>query len=322
MIITKSIAELQSFSTDPSVLTVGNFDGVHCGHRMIIQRCIESAKRRNAKAYAVTFDPHPAHVLARPTRLKLITPLAEKLQLLQSTGLDGIAVLPFEEIRNFSASEFAGKILTGALHAVEIHEGETFRFGKNAEGDTKNLAQLGETMGFSVVAYEPMVLRSAPVSSSRIRNLISSGQLAQSRALLGRSFSVRSTPAPGRGLGHLHTVPTINLAPYTDLLPADGVYVTELKLNFDGVFRSFRGVSNAGNRPTFGADSYAVETYLFDFEPLPLTEETPIELTFLYRLRGEQRFNSPDALKQQIGRDVERAKRYFALCDALGATST
>jgi riboflavin kinase/FMN adenylyltransferase len=114
-------------------------------------------------------------------------------------------------------------------------------------------------------------------------------------------------------------VPTINLAPYDELLPAHGVYITTLRIGEGAEARTFRGVTNSGNRPTFGADSFAVESHLFDFEPVDLTETTPLELTFLHRLRGEQRFESPEALRAQIGKDVRRAQRYFALADALGS---
>ncbi len=137
--------------------------------------------------------------------------------------------------------------------------------------------------------------------------------MTTARALLGRPFSIRSTPAPGRGIGSRLTVPTINLAPYTELLPANGVYIT--RMNIAG--QTFNAVTNAGNRPTFGEDSYAVETYLLNYDPatnpLTLTAETPLELTFLHRLREERKFASPEALKAQIMQDVAKAKRYHHL---------
>ena len=316
MQIVHSLSELNSFPT-PSVVTIGNFDGVHCGHRMVIASVLQRARELNAQAVAVTFDPHPAHVLHTESRLPLITPLAEKLDLLEATGLDLTLVLPFtEELRHWTARHFAERVLHEALHAVEVHEGETFRFGHQAEADIAGLSQLGREFGFNVRTYEPRLARGAAISSSRIRRLIASGNLHEARALLGRSFSVRSTPASGRGYGTRYTVPTINLAPYADLMPAHGVYITTLKI---GTEQTFRGVTNIGNRPTFGADSFAVETHLFNFEPIALDETTPLELTFLRRLRPEQRFDSPEALRAQIGRDVHHALRYFALADALSA---
>jgi len=314
MQIARSIAELTAL-TGPSVVTIGNFDGVHCGHRAVIASVLDRARALNARSVAITFDPHPAHLLHTASRLPLITPLAEKLDLLAATGLDFALVLPFtEELRLWSARRFAETVLRDALHAIEIHEGETFRFGHNAEASIEGLTQLGHDLGFTVRTWQPVIARGAAISSSRIRKLIADGRLSEARALLGRCFSVRSTPASGRGYGTKYAVPTINLAPYAELMPAHGVYITTLKIGDDHLFR---GVTNIGNRPTFGADSFAVETHLFNFQPVTLTESTPLEMTFLHRLRPEQRFDSPELLRAQIGRDVAKAQRYFALIDAL-----
>ncbi len=278
---------------------------------MVIESVLERARALGAKAMAVTFDPHPAHVLHAGSRLPLITPLEEKLRLLAETGLDGVLVLPFtDELRHWTARQFAERVLRDSLHAVEVHEGETFRFGYQAETDVAGLSELGRGLGFAVRTYVPRIARGAAISSSRIRAVIAAGRLHEARALLGRSFSVLSTPAPGRGYGTRYAVPTINLAPYEALLPAHGVYVTTLRVG-DG--RAFRGVTNVGNRPTFGADSFAVESHLLDFEPVALDESTPLELTFLLRLREERRFESAEALREQIGRDVRRAATIF--CD-------
>lgn len=320
MQVARSLAELES-GTSPSVVTIGNFDGVHCGHQAIIAAVIGRAKHLQVRSVAVTFDPHPSHVLhtAGP-RTPLITPLPRKLELLAATGLDLAVVLPFtEELRLWSAREFAKRVLCDALGTIEIHEGETFRFGHRAEADIAGLARLGEALGFHVEAYKPVVRRRAPVSSSRIRALITAGHVSHARALLGSPFAVDSTPASGRGYGTRYAVPTVNLAPYPEILPGHGVYITTLRVGADAGAKLFRGVTNAGNRPTFGADSYAVESHLFDFEPLELTETTPLRLTFLKRLRGEQRFDSPEDLRAQIGRDVGRAQRFFQLCDMRGA---
>jgi len=315
--IARSIAELAS-SITPSVVTIGNFDGVHCGHRMVIASVIDRAKTVNARSVAVTFDPHPAHILHDGPRLPLITPLAEKLTLLAETGLDLALVLPFNaDLRLWSAQQFAQRVLADGLHALEVHEGETFRFGHNAQADITGLERLGKDLGFAVHAFQPCVVRGAPVYSSRIRKLIAAGALSEARALLGRSFGILSTPSSGRGYGTRYAVPTINLAPYHELLPANGVYITTLRVGSGEQVRLFRGVTNAGNRPTFGADSFAVETHLLDFEPIDLTESTSLELTFLHRIRAEQRFPNPEALRVQIALDVRRTQRYFALCDTL-----
>lgn len=316
MQIFRSLNELAA-DTTPSVVTVGNFDGVHCGHRMVIASVIARARELGTRSAVVTFDPHPAHVLHSGPRLPLITPLPEKLALLAATGLDLALVLPFDNtLRHWTAREFAQRAMHDALHAAEVHEGETFRFGHNAQAGVNDLSQLGQDLGFTVRAYEPFLQRGSAVSSSRIRSLLAAGSVDQARNLLGRPFSIRSTPATGRGYGTRYAVPTINLAPYPELLPANGVYITTLRIGSGSDARLFRGVTNAGNRPTFGADSFAVESHLLNFIPTDLTESTPLELTFLKRLRGEQRFPTPEALRAQIGLDVHRAQRYFALCDA------
>ncbi len=313
MQIARSLAELGSIGS--SVVTIGNFDGVHCGHRMVIASVLERARALNVRAVAVTFDPHPAHVLHTASRLPLITPLEEKLRLLAETGLDQVLVLPFtDELRRWTARHFAGRVLRNVLHAVEVHEGETFRFGYQAEADITGLSDLGRELGFGVKAYVPCIARGAAISSSRIRGLITAGNLHEARALLGRSFAILSTPASGRGYGTRYAVPTINLASYSELLPAHGVYITTLRI---GEERVFRGVTNVGNRPTFGADSFAVETHLLNFEPVDLSETMSLELTFLRRLRAERRFESTEALRDQIQRDVRQALRFFALSDAL-----
>jgi riboflavin kinase / FMN adenylyltransferase len=319
MQVLRSLSELAG-NTTPSIVTIGNFDGVHCGHRKVITAVNTRARTLGARSVAVTFDPHPAHVLAAQgaERLKLLTPAAEKLELLAGTGLDLVVLLPFTpELSRWSAEDFAQRVLCRGLNSLEIHEGETFRFGHKAAADIDGLTALGERLGFAVQAYQPLVKRGAPVSSSRIRSLIAQGNVSAARTLLGRPFSVRSTPASGRGYGTLYTVPTINLARYAELLPAHGVYVTTLRVGSGAEARVFRGVTNSGNRPTFGADSFAVETHLLDFEPIALDESTPLELTFLRRIREERRFPSPEALREQIGRDVKSAQRYFTLMDVL-----
>lgn len=280
------------------------------------------ALERGSQSVVITFDPHPSHVLrgGKTARASLLTPLDEKLRLLAGMQIDMALVLPFDEgLRTLTASRFAQEILHDAMHAVEVHEGETFRFGHRAEADLAGLSRLGKQLGFEVKAYPPLMRRGAAVSSSRIRSLVQGGKVEQARALLGRPFSLFSTPAAGRGFGTRYAVPTINLKTPCELIPAHGVYVTTLRVGEGADARTFAGVTNAGNRPTFGADSYAIESHLFDFEPLPLTAETPLQLSFLHRLRGEQRFDSPELLKAQIGRDIACAERYLSLGRSLRA---
>jgi riboflavin kinase / FMN adenylyltransferase len=313
MNIYRSLSELPA-SLGPVVATIGNFDGVHCGHRWVLSQVNARARQLGLKSLALTFDPHPVRILRPELPHSLITPLEPKLQLLATTGLDATLVLPFTpELSRLSAEAFTQQILVDALHVREVHEGENFRFGHGAAVDIHGLAAIGRTLGFSTQSYPPFIQRGAPVSSSRIRTLIAAGKISPARTLLGRPFSVQSTPASGRGFGTRYTVPTINLAPYEELLPAHGVYVTTLKVGTGPTAELFQGVTNIGNRPTFGADSFTVETHLLNFHPVELLETTPLELTFLLPLRPEHRFPSPEALRAQIMKDVARAQRYFHL---------
>jgi riboflavin kinase/FMN adenylyltransferase len=310
--IFRSVRELPA-DFGPVIATIGNFDGVHCGHRWVIDRVNARARQLGLKSLALTFDPHPVRVLRPEAPHVLITPLAAKLQQLATTGLDATLVLPFTpELSRLTAEAFAQEILRDALKVREVHEGENFRFGHGATVDIRGLAALGRQLGFTAHAYAPYVLRGQPISSSRIRKLVGEGELSQARTLLGRPFAVQSIPASGRGYGTRYTVPTINLAPYPELLPANGVYITTLKVEDE----LFRAVTNVGNRPTFGADSFTVESHLLNFHPIALSAETRLELTFLQHLRPERRFDSPEHLRAQIMKDVAKAQRFFSLAPA------
>jgi len=294
----------------PTVLSVGNFDGVHRAHQLVIKKMAGRAGKLGAKAMAVTFEPHPMRVLRPDVAPKLLTLLPEKLKLLEKTGLDAVLVLPFT--RDFSVTsprDFAMEILGKRLRAKEVHEGANFHFGHQAEGNVTRLKEFGAAAGFDVVVYPELYIGADIVSSSRIRELLRAGKVGRARRLLGRAFSLVSNPGRGRGYGHKYTVPTINLARYDELVPADGVYVTRTRVGEE----LFDSVTNVGNRPTFGADSFAIESHLLNFHPVDVLAETRVELCFLHRLRDETKFPSVDALREQIARDVKRSRRYFRL---------
>ena len=308
----------------PSIATIGNFDGVHRGHQWVIAEVVSRARQLGAPSIAITFDPHPTRVLRPGSTRPLITPLAQKLEFLEATGLDALLVLPFtDDLSRKTARTFVTEVLQQTLHVTELHEGENFRFGYQAEADIESLESLGRELNFKVRVYTPRSLRGQPISSSRIRELLAQGDVSHARALLGRPFSISSTPASGRGYGTRYVVPTINLAPYAELLPANGVYIASLTVGSGSNSETFDAVTNIGNRPTFGADSFAVESHLLNFHPLEgdqaLTEQTPLTLAFLKRLRPEMRWPNPEALREQIGRDVRQAQRYFSLCRAMAS---
>jgi len=310
----RSLSEIPA-GFGPTVAAIGNFDGVHLGHREILAGVVAEARSTGARAVAITFDPHPEQFL-RPTRApKLLTPLDERVRLLAETGIDAILILKFEDtLACLTPSEFVREVLVEDLGVRSIHEGASFRFGHGAAAGVEELARFGAELGFIVHIHPAVRVRGMEVSSSAIRALVAAGDVRRARWMLGRPFAVISTQARGRGIGTRLLVPTVNLAVYDGQLPAFGVYVTRLKVPG----RVFESVTNVGNRPTFGEASFAVESHILDFEPVELSEVTPIELQFLFRLRVEQTWPSPEALKNQIFKDVGRAKRYFRLagkCD-------
>ncbi len=314
MKIYQNLSEIPA-SFGPSIATIGNFDGLHRGHRWVIAEVVKRARALGVSSVAITFDPHPARILRPESRQPLITPLPQKLRLLAETGIDALLVLPFnDELSHMTARIFATEVLEQTLRVTELHEGENFRFGYRAEAGVDSIEALGRELGFGVRVYASRSIRGHSVSSSRIRQLIAGGDVSHVRALLGRPFAIAASPAAGRGYGSRYAVPTINLAVYPELLPGNGVYITTLTVGESKCTETFDAVTNIGNRPTFGADSFAVESHLLNFHPIELNEHTPLTLTFFRRLRAEVRFPSTEALREQIGRDVLKAQRYFALC--------
>jgi riboflavin kinase / FMN adenylyltransferase len=294
----------------PTIVSVGNFDGVHRAHVQVLSTVVARARKFARKSMAVSFEPHPMRILRPDSGLKLLTPTPEKVRLLAATGLDAVLLLPFtRDLSLMPAQRFAHDILKKALKAAEVHEGYNFHFGHKAAGDVNLLAEFGRKLGFEVHVYPEMRLRGEPVSSSHIRKLIQEGRVSRTRHLLARPFSLLSTAGRGRGYGAKYTVPTINLSRYEELVPADGVYITHTRVAEE----CFQSVTNLGNRPTFGVESFAVETHLLNFHPLRLDPETEVEIYFLERLRDEIKFASVEALRQQIAKDVKKARRYFHL---------
>jgi len=307
MVVFHKLADIPS-GFGPTMVSVGNFDGVHRAHRFVLGEIVRRAQTAGAKSIAVTFEPHPVRILRPDSAFKLLTPTPEKLRLLEATRIDAILLLPFtRDLSLMTPPEFAQGILRDGLHAREVHEGYNFHFGHKAAGNIQVLRELGHEMGFAVHDYPEMRLRGEPVSSSQIRKLLSEGRVSRARHLLARPFSILGTAGRGRGYGAKYTVPTINMARYEELVPQDGVYITRMRVGEE----CFDSVTNIGNRPTFGPDSFAIESHLLNFHPIDVTAETEVEIHFLDRLRDEIKFPSVDALREQIGRDVRKARKYF-----------
>lgn len=312
--IYRSLAEIPA-GFGPTVAAIGNFDGVHCGHRDVLASVVRESRALGMRSVAVTFDPHPERFL-RPDRApRLLTTMGQRLELLAATGIDAVILLPFDaKLAGLPAETFVRAILVEVLGVRSLHEGDNFRFGHQARAGVQELQQFGARFGFLVHVHAPVSVRGLEVSSSAIRALVAAGDMRRARWMLGRPFAVRGTQARGRGIGTRLLVPTINLAPPDELLPAEllpalGVYVSRLTV----AGRCFQSVTNLGNRPTFGEPSFAVESHLLDFEPIDMDEDTPIDLEFLLRLRSEIKFPSSEALKTQIFKDIAKARRYFRL---------
>jgi riboflavin kinase/FMN adenylyltransferase len=296
---------------DCAVVTIGNFDGVHRGHRELVERVVGRARSTTGAAVVRTFDPHPGRVLA-PARapLSLSTPV-QKRELLAALGVDVAAELPFTAaVAALSADDFVRQVLLGEIQARHVIVGETFRFGRGRAGDVPALTRLGVAGGFSVEPVAPVLEAGKPVSSSRVREALATGDTAAAARLLGRAFFIDATVVRGDGRGRTIGVPTANLESGNEILPARGVYAGRCRLA-DGSWRA--AVVNRGRRPTFGGETETVEAHLLDFDGDLYGSK--LRLAFSARLREEQRFSGPEALVAQIRDDVERAR---ALLSGLG----
>jgi riboflavin kinase/FMN adenylyltransferase len=307
------ISDLQEIGILParSVVTIGNFDGVHLAHQTLLRRVVEVARPQGMLATAITFQPHPIKILSPDHAPKLLTPLVRKMELIESMGIDLLVVLPFtRELARQSPLEFVRQVLVRPLHASSVHVGPNFRFGYRQSGDTEILEELGRQEGFRVEVVPLLEVRGERVSSTRIRELLAEGQVHKANRLLGRPFSARGPIVAGMGVGRKHTVPTLNLAPIEEQLPKVGVYVTHTLLS--GVRHD--SVTNVGFKPTFGDHRLTVETFLLDFAGQ--IDATEMEIEFLYRLRDEMKFQNPAILKVQIQEDARRSLKFFRLLKA------
>lgn len=291
-----------------AVLTIGNFDGLHCGHRHVIDLVRQRAAQLRGAAVALTFDPHPSRVLAPERAPSLLTPMPERIRLLETAGLDALLVLPFtKELAAWPPEDFVQRVMVERLKIKEVLVGGNFRFGYRQAGNVDLLWQLGPQAGFTVHVIDPIQVRGGLVSSTRIRGLLTQGRVSLAARLLGRPYEVVGPIVPGRGIGSKQTVPTYNLAPYPELLPKRGVYITTT----NGV----PSVTNIGHNPTFGETKLHLESHLLEAPSGPAAE---MRVAFHFRIRDEVKFPSPEALRSRIGKDIARAKKYFETMDKHG----
>jgi len=294
----------------PSALTIGNFDGVHTGHRRILRRVTELAAERSWKPSALLFDPHPLRVVAPERAPRLMTTPEERARLMAGEGIEQVLILPFTAaVAHLTPEQFAAEIVAGRLGARAVLVGDNFRFGHNHSGNVDTLRELGLRLGFETEIVPAVTRRGRPVSSSAIRTLLEAGRVALAARWLERPYTLSGQVVSGRGVGARQTVPTLNLSTAAALIPRTGVYVTRTH-DLDSA-RAWNSITNIGYRPTFGTSTeLSIETFLLD----PLTGETPrrISVAFLWRVREERKFSNPEALKARILRDAAAARRYFA----------
>ena len=289
--------------------TIGNFDGVHLGHRKILETVVARAREAGRPSFAITFEPHPMAVLRPGDAPRRIQTLRQKEEAIEALGVDALLVIPFT--RDFSLTEpeeFVRALLRDRLGASELFLGAHFAFGRGKRGDLTLLRRMGSECGFAVSAVDEVIEGGAPFSSTRIRRALERGEITEANAMLGREYELDGLVSRGDRLGHQIGVPTINLEPENELPPADGVYVTEIEIRSFG--RRFPSVSNIGRRPTLYEDyATTIETYVLDFSADVYGER--VRLFFLDRLREERKFPSMMDLKAQIQRDIAATREYF-----------
>jgi riboflavin kinase/FMN adenylyltransferase len=299
-----------------TILTIGNFDGVHVGHQEILREVVERAAAAAADLHGaqkellpavLTFYPHPARVLRPQQAPSLLETIPLRLADFAAMGIGASLVLKFDaDLAQESAEDFVKKYLVDTMSARAVLVGATFRFGHKQLGDVELLRELGRRWGFEVVIVTPVIDGGDVVSSTAIREAVRGGHVEDARRMLGRPFALVGEIHPGTGQGRKLVVPTLNLATEQETLPKTGVYVTETVLG-GGTYRS---VTNVGVRPTFDGKRLAIESHLFDFAEA-LTAGL-MKVRFLQRLRDEQKFSGPEALREQVLKDIARAKEVFA----------
>ena len=303
MRILHSIAELSELP-GPLVLAIGVFDGVHLGHRAVIQRALTDARAAGGTAVVVTFDPHPARVLRPEQSPLLLTCIQHKQQLISALGVENLLIVPFDKtVAAMEPSEFIREIATAAKPLRQICVGENWSFGKGRTGNIHLLKILGEKMGFAAIGIPDVQMNERPVSSTVIRNAVQAGDITTAAKLLGRSFSILGTVVAGRKMGRTIGFPTANLATNNEQLPPNGVYAVTMQLRG----KHLPGVANVGVRPTLeDAGARVCEVHLFDYTWDFYGEE--VEVSFLRFIREERKFQTLDALRDQIAQDVTAAK--------------
>lgn len=292
------------------VITIGTFDGVHIGHKTILKEIVDHAKEVQGESILLTFEPHPRKVIFPDKPLHLLTPLHEKLELVKATGVDHIIVVPFTKaFANLTAEEYISDFLVKQFKPHSIVIGYDHQFGNDRKGDINLLKQLSEQYGYKVFEISAQLIHDAAVSSTKVRNAVSSGDMIEATNMLGRPYAITGIVVKGAQLGNTIGFPTANVQPNSSeqLLPANGVYA--VKVIHDG--NEYHAMLNIGIRPTVSNElSLHIEAHIFNFDEDIYGQE--LTLQFISRLRDEQKFPSLEHLKQQLSLDKENAIQVLA----------
>ncbi|MDQ4008180.1 MAG: bifunctional riboflavin kinase/FAD synthetase [Actinomycetota bacterium] len=290
-----------------TVVTIGNYDGVHLGHRHVIGRARVLAEQTGTPVVAVTFDPHPFAVLRPEHAPTLLTTIERRAELLAEAGVDDVLVMPFSrEVAGWAPQEFVDRIVVGTLHAAAVVVGANFRFGHRAAGDVATLRELGADRDFTA---EGVDLEGGPQawSSTYVRTCLAAGDVEGATEALGRPFSVRGVVVEGDHRGHELGYPTANVPTRDMAAPVDGVYAGWLRRLDDPDAPALPAAVSVGTNPTFDGTERRVESYVLDRDDLELYG-VEVEVTFVSRLRGMVRFDSVDDLLARMADDVDRAR--------------
>jgi riboflavin kinase/FMN adenylyltransferase len=294
------------------VLTIGNFDGVHLGHRFIFRRVLEKAKEIDGESIVYTFDPHPVEILAPERKPLLITPLEEKLRLIEEQGIAMAIVAPFTE--KYAAQppeDFVKRVLYDQIKIRHIFVGHDFTFGKDRRGNIALLKEMGRKLGFHAEMVEAVRLEGTVISSTRIRELVVKGEVREAAKLLGRSYALAGKVVHGHGRGSRKLgFPTANLKPAGMLSPKPGIYAVWAV--FEG--RKYEGVANLGWNPTFQDQKFSIEIHILNFNRDIYGENLRVE--FIERLRDEVTFRGAEELIDQIKRDIAQAEKILRAAKA------
>jgi riboflavin kinase/FMN adenylyltransferase len=297
----KIVNSIKSFNANkPTIVTIGTFDGVHLGHKKILEKIVENAHSQNCESLVLTFFPHPRTILQADSEMKQLNTLAEKTNLLSALGIDNLVIHPFDAaFSRLTAEEFVKQVLVDTFKIKKIIIGHDHRFGRNRTANIDDLIEFGNKFGFEVEEISAKEINEVSISSTKIRNALTEGNIELANNYLGYYYSLTGIVSKGKQLGRTIGFPTANIKIVEEykLIPQNGVYIVQS--NLDGI--SYYGMMNIGTRPTVDGTTQTIEIHFFDFQKELYNQKITISL--LHRMRSEQKFKSVDALKKQLDKD-------------------